>query len=168
MKPPEEPWWATSSTLHVSALGFDPAGTRPWIPGSGLEPGPHVARGVAVTGGSGFCCTGAMTGVCPSPCPSAKRSLSGPAGICATADAGSASPASAMDTTMLLPTLCISFSSECSRSLRVAACHEAEPDAARAVPGKTKAPAAARASDGPYWARTSDLLLVEQALSQLS
>ncbi len=30
----------------------EPAGTRPWIPGSGFDPGPQTARGVATSGGS--------------------------------------------------------------------------------------------------------------------
>src|SRR3954469_11202411 len=59
-----------------------PSGTRPWMPGSLRAPGPQLARGVAVSGGSALCCFGAISGVCPSPWPSAPRSFSGP-GICA-------------------------------------------------------------------------------------
>ena len=55
----------------------EPAGTRPWIPGSGFEPGPHCARGVATNGGSARVAIATLAGFCPIPCPSASRSLSG-------------------------------------------------------------------------------------------
>ena len=67
-----------ATTLQCSPSVAAPAGTRPWIPGSRLEPGPHCARGVATSGGSAFCCTVALAGCCPMPWPSASRSLSGP------------------------------------------------------------------------------------------
>src|SRR3954447_5249052 len=65
------------STLQCSPFVAAPLGTRPWMPGSGFEPGPHVARGVAVSGGSARRSMGAFAGFCPTPSPSAKRSLSG-------------------------------------------------------------------------------------------
>src|SRR3954452_13119890 len=78
LKPPDVPWCASSSTLHWSPVVADPAGTRPWMPGSGLDPGPHTACGVATCGGSARVAVGTRAGFCPVPCPSASRSLSGP------------------------------------------------------------------------------------------
>src|SRR3954454_15898282 len=76
--------------LHHRPSGFEPAGTRPWISGSGFEPGPHDAWGVAANGGSGRVMTGTVAGVCPTPWPRAKRSLIGPSGPWAPAAGGSA------------------------------------------------------------------------------
>src|SRR3954454_14666658 len=67
-----------SVRLQMKPFDALPAGTRPWIPGSLREPGPQSARGVATSGGSAFFCFGAMSGVCPVPCPSAPRSFNGP------------------------------------------------------------------------------------------
>src|SRR4051812_25307537 len=68
------------------------------MPGSGLEPFRHFARGVAFNGGSARVIVGTASGVWPAPCPRAARSLSGPSGPCAAAVAGSrASTASAIN-----------------------------------------------------------------------
>src|SRR3954454_15022349 len=64
--------------LHLSAFSFAPAGTRPWMPGSGLEPGPQRTCGVATKGGSEFRWIGTRSGLSPLPCRSESRSLSGP------------------------------------------------------------------------------------------
>src|SRR5438309_6395387 len=56
--------------------------------GSGLEPGPHLARGTASMGGAGGFWTGTEFGVWPPPWPSAARSLSGPNGPAARLEAG--------------------------------------------------------------------------------
>src|SRR3954447_23020196 len=56
--------------------------------GSGLEPAPHRARGVASMGGAAGFCTGTLPGVWPPPCPSASRSFNGPNGPSAMAVTG--------------------------------------------------------------------------------
>ena len=58
LKPPESPWWASIVMLHHSPLAAAPAGTRPWTLGSGLEPGPHWARGTASNEGESALTTG--------------------------------------------------------------------------------------------------------------
>ena len=63
--------------VAVQPVVAEPAGTRPWMPGSGLEPGPHFARGVATNGGSARCAVATWAGCWPPPWPSANRSLSG-------------------------------------------------------------------------------------------
>ena len=76
----------------------EPAGTRPWIPGSGFEPGPHCARGVATNGGSARVAIATLAGFCPIPCPSASRSLSGPNGPWAAAGAAQTNSATTATT----------------------------------------------------------------------
>src|SRR3954462_11164912 len=62
--------------LHHRPFVAEPAGTRPWMSGSGLDPGSQlVARGVAANGGPPGFRIGAASGVSPPPRPSARRSL---------------------------------------------------------------------------------------------
>src|SRR5436190_16467724 len=62
--------------LHHRPLVAEPAGTRPWMSGSGLDPGSQlVARGVAANGGPPGLRIGAASGVSPLPWPSERRSL---------------------------------------------------------------------------------------------
>src|SRR4051794_8938952 len=82
--------------LHHRPLDADPAGTRPWMLGSGLELESHCARGAASNEGDAAVTTGAWSGVSPPPCPSASRSLGGPKGDCAAAGEASASSASSI------------------------------------------------------------------------
>src|SRR5205085_1274273 len=98
-KPPEDPWWAIIVMLHHRPSVAEPAGTRPWTLGSGLEPAWHCARGTASNDGEGALRTGAWSGVSPPPCPRASRSLGGPSGPCAPAGEASASSASNATTT---------------------------------------------------------------------
>jgi hypothetical protein len=53
LKPPDVPWCESIVMLHHSPSVAEPAGTRPCIEGSGFDPAPHCARGVASIGGAG-------------------------------------------------------------------------------------------------------------------
>src|SRR4051812_16524650 len=77
-----------SVTLHQSPALAEPAGTRPWMSGSCLAPGPHFARGAAANDGDAALTIGAASGVSPAPSPRARRSFcGGPNGLCAEAGA---------------------------------------------------------------------------------
>src|SRR6476469_3505020 len=105
--------------LHCRPSAAEPAGTRPWTPGSGLAPGPQVARGVASTAGAGGICTAALAGVWPDPCPSASRSLSGPPTWALITGASSPSASSAINTARADPLFrCIGGTLDRSGALR--------------------------------------------------
>src|SRR5262249_23206283 len=56
----EVPWWLISVALHHRPLVALPAGTRPWMSGSGLAFASQWARGTASTGGAGGRFTGGL------------------------------------------------------------------------------------------------------------
>src|SRR5947209_18205315 len=62
--------------LHHRPCTPEPAGTRPSTPGSGRDPAPQEARGVAERGGSARLTVATRVGVWPAPWPMAARSLS--------------------------------------------------------------------------------------------
>src|SRR2546427_11236043 len=76
--------------LQLSPCAADPAGTRPSTLGSLCDPGPHLATGVALKGGSFGCWIGARAGESPPAWPRAKRSFRGFGAPIATAAAARA------------------------------------------------------------------------------
>src|SRR4051794_37014241 len=82
--------------LHHSPFAAAPAGTRPWMLGSGFDPASQCARGTASNDGDAALTIGAWSGVSPPPCPRASRSLGGPKGDCAAAGEASASSANSV------------------------------------------------------------------------